>query len=78
MAQRATANAAADGLAYILELEKELELALYGFDEAFAVTSSLLIVVIARFKKLATSFITYDENACHTSREARGSRRRRE
>jgi len=78
MAQRATANAAADRLADVIELKKELELAFNGFNKANTVTASLLIVVIARFKKLATSFVTYDENACHTSREARGLRRRRE
>ena len=38
-----------------------------------AVSASLLIVIIARFDQLATSLITDDENACHTSPEARGS-----
>ena len=71
IAHRATSYPAADWLAYLLELKEERELAFYSLGKQLAVPVSLLVVVIARLDQLATSLITDDENACHTSHEVR-------
>jgi hypothetical protein len=78
VAQRSTTYTATNWFADILEIEKKCKLALDGLNKPLAISWPLLIIVIARFEKLATSLITDDENACHTSHEARGSHLHRE
>jgi hypothetical protein len=59
-AQRVTAYAFPDLLAYLFELKKQLKLAFHGLRKEFAVAPALLVVIIARFQELATSLITDD------------------
>jgi hypothetical protein len=54
-----TAYPFADSFADVFKLKKERELAFHGLDEQLAIPVPLLVIVIARFDQLATSFFTY-------------------
>ncbi|HXH39522.1 MAG TPA: hypothetical protein VNN08_12905 [Thermoanaerobaculia bacterium] len=68
---RSTTDTATDWLADTLELEQERKLTLDRINKPAAISAPPLVVVIARFLQLVTSLIADDENACHTSHEAR-------
>jgi hypothetical protein len=59
VAYRVTAYPSADSFADVFELKKERKLAFHGLDEQLAIPVPLLVIVIARFDQLATSFFTY-------------------